>query len=388
MLTAGELFSSKRGLREFIQAGPYSAILDEFARGLQARGLSLSTIQGYVRGARHVTHALEQGWILPEDLTLAKLRHFARVHGRACRCPHPEAPSQNAYSAMAPLHEHLARRGIAPVPARRPAFHSVMDRFTEYLREAKGAADDTIASIRDQMTRALEYLMPDGQWIPSSLTNDAANGYVLHRTGKVSAKAGKKASEVLRAFCRYLHACGEPVLADARSIVAPKVPKRFGSLVALSESQLRELVGCPSISRSNVLRDEAIVLTLARTGIRRRDITRLRLEDFLAREGELLVRERKSRKADRVPIPNDVRDAILRYVMHERLRGATCGALFLTAVHPYDKPISSSGVSSVARRTFVRSGIGHSSRGTHVFRHTVASTRPADHVAAEFTPPR
>lgn len=55
MSRAGNYFSRRRGLAEFISAGPLAPVLEELTRHLEEKGYCPSTIQGYLRAARHVT---------------------------------------------------------------------------------------------------------------------------------------------------------------------------------------------------------------------------------------------------------------------------------------------------------------------------------------------
>ena len=120
------------------------------------------------------------------------------------------------------------------------------------------------------------------------------------------------------------------------------------------------------------MRDLAIVLLLGQVGLRRADVTKLTIHDFDGRAGILRVQRSKSRRAFELPVPDETREAILRYVRHGRPR-VTTSALFVTHAFPYDAGITASGVSALVARAFRRSGVEHSSNGAHVLRHTLAT---------------
>src|SRR5512133_2886162 len=140
----GRYFSRRRGLAEFISAGPLAAVLEDLAAELEAKGYSASTIQGYLRAARHVTYSIERRELARRELTLAGLRRFARVHGSSCRCPHPaRAPCANFYSCMLHLVPLLQRAGVAPSSPRRVQFERELGDYETFMAEVKGLSDET-----------------------------------------------------------------------------------------------------------------------------------------------------------------------------------------------------------------------------------------------------
>src|SRR5690242_12698354 len=71
-------FSRRRGLAQFISAGPLAPVIEDLAAALQAKGYSACTIHSYVRAARHVTYAIERHQLARRHRTLAGLRAFAQ----------------------------------------------------------------------------------------------------------------------------------------------------------------------------------------------------------------------------------------------------------------------------------------------------------------------
>ncbi len=120
------------------------------------------------------------------------------------------------------------------------------------------------------------------------------------------------------------------------------------------------------------MRDLSILLLLGQVRLRRSDVARLQLQDFHARASSLTVRRTKSRRGFELPVPDEARDAVLRYVRYGR-PAVQSSALFATHAFPYDRGIAASAVSAVVARAFRRSGIEHPSHGAHVLRHTLAT---------------
>jgi site-specific recombinase XerD len=118
-------------------------------------------------------------------------------------------------------------------------------------------------------------------------------------------------------------------------------------------------------------RDRAIVLLLVRLGLRAGDVAQLRLVDIEWQVGSLRVTG-KSRHEVRLPLPQDVGDAIAAYLEY---RSSCCRSdhVFLSTIAPYRPFLSGDGVSSVVRRIMKRAGVMSPVKGAHALRHTAAT---------------
>lgn len=371
MTTSGRYFSRRDGLRDYIEEGPLLPALDEFANELDSAGYSPQTTAGYLRGARHLTWCIEHRRFRRSALTLASLLAFARAPHSRCDCAFPEKPTRNALSAMRPFLRVLQRRGIAPAP-KPPAFSSELAGFGAYLQEVRGVADETRLSRLRALGAGLSALMPARRFDVRKLTVPAINALVASFAEKRQVQKARWMADTLRAFCRYLDMTGEGPEIDGKSIHGPKAPKYRPSSKALTIEQLRLLLRPLREDTPLAARDFAVLLVLARTGLRRSDVARLALKDFDARAATLTVRRNKSRRAHEVPLPSEARDALLTYVCKYRPR-RTSDALFHAENYPYDKGITAGAVSAIVTRAFRRSGIEHVSMGAHTLRHSLAT---------------
>jgi len=118
-------------------------------------------------------------------------------------------------------------------------------------------------------------------------------------------------------------------------------------------------------------RNRAIVLLLARLGLRAGDVAQLRLDDVEWETGSLRV-SGKSRYEVRLPLPQDVGDAIAAYLT---CRPSTCPSdhVFLRNIAPFRPFRKGDGISSVVKRLMQRAGIVAPVKGAHVLRHTAAT---------------
>jgi integrase/recombinase XerD len=116
------------------------------------------------------------------------------------------------------------------------------------------------------------------------------------------------------------------------------------------------------------LRDHAVLVALARLGLRGREIAAIRLADIDWRAGEIVVRG-KGARIEQLPLPSEVGAALAEYLTSAR---PTCGCatMFVTARAPY-QPLTPSAVRGIMRRACKRARLPH--LGAHRLRHTLAS---------------
>ena len=172
----------------------------------------------------------------------------------------------------------------------------------------------------------------------------------------------------LRSLLRYLHLAGlieaplvwaVPSVADLRDRTLPRGLEPAAVRRLLASCDRRTLVG---------RRDYAILLLLLRLGLRAGEVAAIALDDIDWRAGELLVRNGKGRRAERLPLPADVGAAIVSYL--RRRPRIEDRALFLRVVAPAGA-IRGSAVSAIVRTACKRAGLP--SVGSHALRHTAAS---------------
>ncbi len=240
------------------------------------------------------------------------------------------------------------------------------------MAEVKGLSDETRAIHRRALASVLQALMPRGRFEPARMTAIALQSHVTTLAGTRSPHTVHRTVGAIRDFLRFLQTRGIDTAKALAMLKGPKVVTPLSSRKALTVPQMRALLA-PLMRREPLaMRDLAIVLLLGQVGLRRADVTKLTIHDFDGRAGILRIQRSKSRRAFELPVPDETREAILRYVRHGRPKVAT-SALFVTHAFPYDAGITASGVSGLVARAFRRSGVEHSSNGAHVLRHTLAT---------------
>lgn len=172
----------------------------------------------------------------------------------------------------------------------------------------------------------------------------------------------------LRSFLRFSPATGRTPRPLAEAV--PAVPdRRRGSIPRSVSSQVvAQLLASCDIATAMGRRDRAILKVLARLGLRAGEVARLCLEDLDWRVGEIVIAG-KGRRVERLPLPPEVGEAIVAYLVDGRPRRGGRG-LFLGVDAPH-APLSRSGVKSVVYHACDRAGLPRV--GPHRLRHTAGT---------------
>jgi len=141
----------------------------------------------------------------------------------------------------------------------------------------------------------------------------------------------------------------------------------------LQADQVEQVIASPDLATSLGRRNRAILLLLARLGLRASDIVQLRLDDLDWREGMIRV-SGKGRRQTVLPLTQEVGDALAAYIKDHRPQADT-DAVFVRSSAPYRAFADSTAISILVARAMRRTGINCPKRGAaHILRHSVASS--------------
>jgi site-specific recombinase XerD len=170
-------------------------------------------------------------------------------------------------------------------------------------------------------------------------------------------------------FLRYLATQGicQPGLDAAIPAIAGW---RLASLPrCLSADEVEQLLSACDLTSAMGLRDHAVILLLARLGLRASDVAGLRFADIDWDDGSILVKG-KSRREARLPLAQEVGDAMLAYLEHRpRVHD---DHVFLRGIAPF-RALPGSAVSQIVRRNMRRAGLTAPAYGSHILRHCAAT---------------
>lgn len=243
--------------------------------------------------------------------------------------------------------------------------------FEEHLRRARGLGAGTRRNYVRYAGEFLHSIFRDG---PVDLGDIAARdviGFVTGLTRRWRPRTVEGAATALRSFFRFLRA--EGLRDDRLDDVVPMVPHRPTGLVRhLEPRRFEQLIASLGASSPRGLRDRAIILCIARLGLRAGEVAQLRLDDLDWRNAVVRVRVRKTGHGALLPLPVDVGAALVDYLQHARPDTAT-RQVFVLQRQRVGAPISSDIVGRAVDTALRRAGVDAQTRGANLLRHSLAT---------------
>ena len=355
----------------FPRGSAAGAYLAAFAQSLAEAGYVPSAVQRRVTAAAHLGY-----WADAERIELAALDEQALLafgkHLRACRCIKRRRRRGRADPLDARLATlfvaHLRSLGIVPAapPPEAIVVSPVLAAYRAWMLRHRGVTSSTIDVYQRVLVEVLATIGDDA----ARYTAPMLRKFILDRRDRGHGWI-KTVATPMRSFLRYLAAEGRCV-PGLDGAVPSAAQWRLSALphALAPEAVGRLLATCDPAARCG-LRDRAVLLLLARLGLRAGDVAQLRFDDVDWSEGTLRLRG-KARRESLLPLPQDVGEALLAYVECGRPAHADA-RIFLTAIAP-SRPIAASAISSIVGTSLRHAGITDApSRGSHLMRHSAAT---------------
>jgi site-specific recombinase XerD len=299
---------------------------------------------------------------LDERLLETFLKHRRRVHGGDLK-------------TLRQFLNHLQKRGMVPVPkpvCDRSPLADILNQYETYLRSERGLVVHTILNYQTCVRKFLLERFREGPFCLRKIRPSDISGFVLCHGPKMAVRTAHQMTTAFRSFFRFLFQKGElhadlaasvPTVADRRLSTVPK----HLSLEAVE----RMLKACDRRTACSN-RDYAILLLLARLGLRAGEVVALQLEDINWRAGEILIRG-KGLLHDRMPLPVDVGEALSSYLRQDRPVCQT-RRVFLRMDAPRRGFANTSAVRSIVRQALGRADLHPAFKGAHVLRRSLATS--------------
>jgi integrase/recombinase XerD len=350
-----------------LRRGPLAPFLDEIAQELSDDGYSVSTARFQILVDSDFSRWLELESVHAQDVK----RHHATAYMRTRderRC----GKREEAEAALNRLFEFLMRwQMISEIDsAAKTDIEQIAEEFGSYLREQRGLATKTATGYQRFVLRFLSALSHSGKFEPSGLCAANIFTFVQEYVPALSGTRGRGMLNAIRAFLRFAR-YQEYVNTDLASIV-PRVANWSLSSIpkTIPPDQVdRVLASCDRMTRYGK-RDYAILLLLARLGLRVGEIVSLCLDDIKWETGTITVHGKTGPRI--LPLPADVGDALTEYLRDVRPQGRT-RAVFLRLRAPVRAMKTQETVCAVVRRAMERARIRSPKKGAHQFRHGLAT---------------
>lgn len=355
----------RRGPVPAVMTGPLAPYELTLRAELARAGYAASSVRDAVRTMSRLSGWLDRQGLTAAELTPTGLDEFLAARGRDHRS---EPAARRSLGAV--LRVLRAGKVVPDSAAATPtAVDELLADYGAYLLGERGLAAE---SVRCYCVQGRKFLTSLPVPLDEALTRlDAAqvtSFVVSHSTAAASVWSAKAAVTALRSLLRYLHVAG--LIPVSLTAAVPAVAGwRLDSLPrGLSRAQVSALLGGCDTATATGLRDRAVLMLLARLGLRGAEAAALGLADVDWRAGEVVVRGKGSR-VEALPLPAEVGQALAAYLTGARPR-CWAGTLFVTARAPY-QPLTPSCIRAIMGRACARAGLPR--LGAHRLRHTLAT---------------
>jgi len=344
--------------------------LDGFADALADVGYSPFMARRHVRAVEHFAAWATRRGLWTRGVTPAAVDGFTH-HLTRCRCRGYGHANPSLMHAVRLFLRHLEDVGaLTPVAAESPASDPPLLRaFHDWMHQQRGTCAHTLENYGRHIRTLL--LRVGGR--TDALDARTLRAFVVEGSQTCGWASAKQRTTALRMFLRFLIAEGHcasglagaiPVIAHWRLATLPRY---------LPEADVERLIAsCDRTTRIGK-RDRAILLLLARLGLRAGDIVQLRLADLDWKDASIRVCG-KSRRDTRLPLTAEVGQALVTYLQKGR-PSTTAEEVFVRTRPPIRGFRSHSAVSVIVDSAFRRAGVTPPCRGAaHLLRHSVATS--------------
>ncbi len=349
---------------------PVEAHLDSVARLLVDLGYTSSTVRTSMWCLADFSRWVERSDVAVGDLDDRIIDIFLDERRRQGRLHRSHRP------AVRRLVEYLREQGVvraptlertsAPLPAAR-----LLSQYEEHLRAERGLAPASVVAYLPYARRFVDERFGEQPLRLRELGPRDVSRFILRYAHSMSPGRAKLMVTALRSFLRFLFQRGQieanlaeavPRVADWRLSTIPKY---------LSEEEIEGLLDACDPSTRTGRRDYAILVLLARLGLRAGEVVGLELDDIDWRAGEIVVRG-KGLLYDRLPLLPEVGEALAAYLRRDRPPVST-RRVFVRMRAPLRGFAGPSTVSTIVRRALDRAGLNPPVKGAHLLRHSLAT---------------
>lgn len=338
-----------------------------YAEAQRNQGYAAEVVSRIAFDARHFTYwvGCNADW---DQIDRDVIERFAH---HDCSCPRSlggrrcaSIRRRNAVRFLA----YLVGQGAVTLPPDKPILDERLAAYCHWLSTARALPPNGIKQSLREVKRWYGRICGEGV----TCSTEALRSILLDQDPSRSQGSINQTVSTLRSFVRFLIARGEcPPDRLAALGVAPKRPAKQVPRYIDRVSIEQIIAACDTSTRTGV-RNRALILLLARLGLRAGDVVAMQLDDIDWDRGTIRV-SGKSARTERLPLPQDAGEAILAYIEHVRPTVAD-KHLFLCLTAPYRPFAGSSIIALIVRKAVERAGLTGIPSGSHVFRHSLATS--------------
>lgn len=357
----------KKTVRARILGNPLGSVLQQYINYLVVRGHPLGTTHQYVFAVEHFGK-----WLGGRAVSHALVAQFTSHHLSACRCKKPAVRGvPTVHAALNRLLEML--RVERPGPAAHPVVDRLLREYQDHLLGVAGLAESTTHYRLFHARNLLAHFgVQRSSQLKSWLATDVAD-YVARTGQKWKPGSGQQLSSSVRSFLRFLLFKGL-----VRRDLSPAIPSfanwRLARLPAVVDRKdLERLLNAVDATKPIGMRDRAALLCMIELGLRASDVAAITAAGVDLPGNVLRLGHAKERRVAELPMTKRLALALREYLRRGRPRSDS-PELFVIHRAPIGQALKPIGIRDIVVRYAALAGLAASIRGTHVIRHSVASS--------------
>lgn len=363
-----KIFKNEKIINQ-MKAGPLGLYLDHYAEQLRTDGYTRRSAGRALRIIVLFSRWLEGRQIHASKIAPHHITEYLQYRRRIGYQPYlGDAPALTRMLKLLNNTRVIASSDYQP--ALSPGEKLLME-YEVFLKKERGLALNT----------RISYLAYARKFVAESVGKDLAKLPKLHAADvikhvqrharKMKTRCAQLMTTALRSFLRFAHYRGDLALELASCV--PSVASWSLATVprSLPTAHVKRVLS--ACNRKSVVgrRDYAILLLLARLGLRSGEVARLKLDDIEWKSGSVTIHG-KAGRADQLPLPPDVGQAIAAYLREGRPTISGNRFLFVRTRAPIAGFKDQQSVGAVVKRALLRAGIVSPRNGAHQFRHALA----------------
>jgi site-specific recombinase XerD len=349
------------------QLGPWAGYLNAYTTLIKERGYAPVSVQTQVQLITKFCEWLRRGHAEVHALDEIIVERFLRRHQSADSVRRGDAAALFRFLQMLREQGATQQQKKSPLPPQ----GQLTTNFGRYLLEERGLTQATVVNYVPFIDQFLSARFQQIPFNVSQLRAPDVTDFVRRQAHKLSPGRAQLLVTALRSFLRYLRHQGRvttdlavcvPTVARWSFVTLPKFIPADTVQKVLDRNDRQTPVG---------RRNYAILLLLARLGLRACEIVALNLEDIDWENARITIRSKGGRWAQ-LPLPADAGEALALYLRHGR-PCCSCRRVFIRDRAPRIGFANSIAVSTLVMRALERAGVDSARKGAHLFRHSLAT---------------
>jgi integrase/recombinase XerD len=343
-----------------------------FLQGLSDQGYARDALRSYDRAIVYFCAAIEKRRLGAGDL---EAKQVVRLRSAVLQGVRPSERTNTSF-CLNRFIDHLVEVGVATLPKPPAKAPTALDRLREeyeaYLRHQRGLSEATIHHCLSFLKRFMAFRFGKKVGDLNNITPGDIVAFLRKIMTGTQPYRDKTPPSHLRNLFRFLFWAGKTKRDLANAVPRVAQPPQSHLPRYLKPEAVEQLIDAVWSGDPVGRRNYAMILLIARLGLRASEVIAIQLDDIDWRAGTILIRG-KGKRHDRMPLPNDVGKAIVDYIRNGR-RGPS-RTLFVSSKVPYRPFVNAQILNTVLRDAFEQTGVKPPQKyvGSHLLRHSLAT---------------